>query len=206
MRVVGECFFWYRLTRVFPDKFHRAVKRLCVCVLSWTTGWAGNRRNIHPLHLSWLSTFLYQLPPSTTICSILPVQFTCLTVFCTTSLQSCIDYPFVWNPSLHTPYISSPNHCLLFATHAHTIAHRNLFTKIVSSNPSLSVSTVYLELYLLHHFILTSLIHLTILISARWSATSLSFLTGQCLTSMQHSKIAKINSCGEDLLLDFLQP
>ena len=37
MRVVGECFFWYRLTRVFPDKFHRAVKRLCVlcvCVFS----------------------------------------------------------------------------------------------------------------------------------------------------------------------------
>ena len=28
---VGECFFWYRLTRVVPDKFHRAVKRLCVC-------------------------------------------------------------------------------------------------------------------------------------------------------------------------------
>jgi len=33
MRVVGECFFWYRLTRVFPDKFHRAVKRLCCVVL-----------------------------------------------------------------------------------------------------------------------------------------------------------------------------
>jgi len=34
MRVVGECFFWYLLTRVFLDKFHRAVKRLCcvVCV------------------------------------------------------------------------------------------------------------------------------------------------------------------------------
>jgi len=30
---VGECFFWYRLTRVVPDKFHRAVKWLCVCVL-----------------------------------------------------------------------------------------------------------------------------------------------------------------------------
>jgi len=28
---VGECFFWYRLTRVLPDKFHSAVKRLCVC-------------------------------------------------------------------------------------------------------------------------------------------------------------------------------
>jgi len=32
MSVVGECFFWYRLTRVVPDKFHRAVKWLCVCV------------------------------------------------------------------------------------------------------------------------------------------------------------------------------
>ena len=29
---VGECFFWYRLTRVFPDKIQSAVKRLCVCV------------------------------------------------------------------------------------------------------------------------------------------------------------------------------
>jgi len=35
----GWMFFWYRLTRVFPDKFHRAVKRLCVCVcLSMLTG------------------------------------------------------------------------------------------------------------------------------------------------------------------------
>ena len=32
MSVVGECFFWYRLTRVVPDRFHRAVKWLCVCV------------------------------------------------------------------------------------------------------------------------------------------------------------------------------
>ena len=27
-----------------------------------------------------------------------------------------------WHPPLHAPYISSPNHCLLLATHAHTIA------------------------------------------------------------------------------------
>ena len=27
-----ECFFWYRLTRVVPDKIDRAVKLLCVCV------------------------------------------------------------------------------------------------------------------------------------------------------------------------------
>jgi len=35
---VGECFFWYRLTRVVPDKFHRAVKRLCVCVCDFKDG------------------------------------------------------------------------------------------------------------------------------------------------------------------------
>ena len=29
---MGECFFWYRLTRVVPDKIQRAVKRLCVYV------------------------------------------------------------------------------------------------------------------------------------------------------------------------------
>jgi len=40
MSVVGECFFWYRLTRVVPDKFHRAVKwlRVCVCVCQ-SRGW-----------------------------------------------------------------------------------------------------------------------------------------------------------------------
>ena len=26
-----ECFFWYQLTQVVPDKIHRAVKWLCVC-------------------------------------------------------------------------------------------------------------------------------------------------------------------------------
>jgi len=38
-------------------------------------------------HQSWSSHILYQLPPSTTIHSILLVQFTCLTVLSTTSLQ-----------------------------------------------------------------------------------------------------------------------
>ena len=27
-----KCTFWYRLTRVVPDKVHRAVKWLCMCV------------------------------------------------------------------------------------------------------------------------------------------------------------------------------
>jgi len=29
---MAKCTFWYRLTQVVPDKVHRAVKWLCVCV------------------------------------------------------------------------------------------------------------------------------------------------------------------------------
>jgi len=29
---VGECFFWFWLTQVVPDKIHRAIKWLCVRV------------------------------------------------------------------------------------------------------------------------------------------------------------------------------
>ena len=36
--------------------------------------------------------------------------------------KSSLVYLLVWHPPLHTPYISSPNHCLLFAAHVHTIA------------------------------------------------------------------------------------
>ena len=35
---------------------------------------------------------------------------------------SSLVYLLVWSPPPHIPYISSPNQCLLFAAHAHTIA------------------------------------------------------------------------------------
>ena len=37
-------------------------------------------------------------------------------------------YLLAWHPTLHTPYIFSPNHCLLFTTHAHTVTACNLGT------------------------------------------------------------------------------
>jgi len=40
--------------------------------------------------------------------------------------MSSLVYLLVWSPPPHIPYISSPNQCLLFAAHAHTIA-----TKVV---------------------------------------------------------------------------
>jgi len=55
-------------------------------------------------------------------------------------------YLLAWHPLLHTPYIFSPIHYLLFATHAHTIAFiAKLFccsTEIMSSNPSLPLNTL----------------------------------------------------------------
>ena len=83
-------------------------------------------------------------------------------------------YLLTWHLALHTPYISSHNHYILLATHAHC----NLFccsTEIMSSNPSLSLNS-WLRT---QSFTLMPHIHLTILISALWSATSFSFLTGQ---------------------------
>jgi len=75
-------------------------------------------------HLLWSSVIPYLLRPSFMIHGILLVQFTCLTVFFH-NLQIFFGLPLCLAPS--TFYISSPNHCLLFAAHAHTIAIRNLF-------------------------------------------------------------------------------
>ena len=36
--------------------------------------------------------------------------------------MSSLVYLLVWSPPPYIPYISSPNQCLLFATHAHTIS------------------------------------------------------------------------------------
>jgi len=85
---------------------------------------------------------------------------------------------------LHTPYISSPNHCLLFTAHAHTIATCFAVVPRLCHLILDSLLTLYLELFCSF----TPHIHITILISARWSATLFSFLSyGPGLTSMQHT-------------------
>jgi len=96
-------------------------------------------------HLSWSSIAPYMLHPSNTIYGILPVHSTHLTIFFPQSVSKfCLVYLLAWHPPLHTPHISSPNHCLLFATHAHTIC--SLFccsTTIMSSDPSLSLNPLH---------------------------------------------------------------
>ena len=82
-------------------------------------------------HPSCSSDILYQLPPSTTIysqaCKVNKEDALCsIYVLGSPSPQplsrSCLVFLLVWDPLLHS-CISSPNHHLLFVTHAHTIRH-----------------------------------------------------------------------------------
>jgi len=56
---VGECFFWYRLTRVVLDRFHTAVNRLCVCVCT-EQFWKSFSTSSSPeaSHHKWLQSTL----------------------------------------------------------------------------------------------------------------------------------------------------
>jgi len=101
-------------------------------------------------HLSWSSIISCLLPPSITIHGILSVQFTCLTVFFhNLSPKFSLVYLLAWHPPLHTPYIFSPNHCLLFAAHAHTITTCFAVLPKLCHLILVSLSTLYLELYLI---------------------------------------------------------
>jgi len=99
---------------------------------------------------TWSSTILYHLLPSTTIYSILPIQFTCLTIFLYNLSPSSL-WSTSWSGALHfilhtflTQSVSSFCNICPY--------HRNPFccsAKIISSIPSLSLSQLYLDLYLL---------------------------------------------------------
>ena len=89
---------------------------------------------------------------------------------------SFLVYLLVWSPSPHIPYIFFTQSVSSFRSTCPY--HRNLFCcniNIIPFIPSLSLNSLLGTLSLT----LTLHIHLTILISDRWSATSFSFLTGQ---------------------------
>jgi len=102
-----------------------------------------------------------------------PCSITCFTAFLHIFCPSPLIYFLAWNPPLHTPYISSPNHCLLFATHFHTITTCFAVVLRLCHLFLVCLSTLTLSFALMSH------IHLTILISACWSAIAFSFLRGQ---------------------------
>jgi len=108
------------LTALCPG-LQRAVKWVLL-LLSRTTRVSRYHKKHSPTHNDHgHQSSLILLTPSITIYGILPVQFTCLTVFLHNLSKFSLIYILAWHPPLHTPYISSPNHCLLFAAHAHII-------------------------------------------------------------------------------------
>jgi len=100
------------------------------------SGWASTRRNIHPLtpivvinrplylilivnhSLSAFSIYYDPRHPPCSPCSIYVHD----SHFAQPLSKSFLVNLLGWHPPLYTPYISSPIHYLLFATHAHTNA------------------------------------------------------------------------------------
>jgi len=122
---------------------------MAVWILSGQSGWASTRSNIHSLtpiivishHLSASSIYYDPWYPSCSISvpdSLLP-QYV---------YKFSLIYLLAWHPAVHTPYISSSNHCLLFAAHAHIIATCFAVVPRLCRLILVSFSTLYLELYL----------------------------------------------------------
>jgi len=109
-------------------------------------GELGPEESFTHSHLSWSSIIPYLLFPCNTIHGILPIQSMRLTVFFHN--LSKFSLVLAWHPPLHTPYISSPNCCLFFATHDHTIAACFAVLPRLCHLILVSLSTLYLEFYL----------------------------------------------------------
>jgi len=85
--------------------------------------WASTTGNIHPLksivvishHPLSASSIYYD--PWHPRCSI----YVSNSLYPQSLSKFSLVYLLAWHLPLHTPYNSSPNHCLLFAAHAHTI-------------------------------------------------------------------------------------
>jgi len=71
-----------------------------------------------------------------------------LTVFLHNHSKFSLVCLLAWHPPLHTPYITSPNQCLLFAAHAHIIAACFAVVPRLCYLILVSLLTLYLELYL----------------------------------------------------------
>jgi len=86
-------------------------------------GWAGTRINTH--QLTPILIINYPLSASSICCD--PWHAPC-SIYAPDSLfaqplsKFSLVYLLVWHPPLHTPYISSSNHCLPFEAHVYTIA------------------------------------------------------------------------------------
>jgi len=141
--------------------------------LSGTTRVSWYQKKHSPTHLSRSSSNLYQLLPSTMIHGMLPIQFTCLTIFCTTSLQVLFGLPLDLE--------SSTSYCIHLFTQSVSffLQHTPIpLQPVCCSTKSLSTLLDTVMCLVGRKILLNrsnSLNVTFILISAGWSATSFSF-------------------------------
>jgi len=121
-------FFWYRLTRVFPDKFHRAVKRLwCVWVRPVpVTGFT------QPLQINDFIT-LYMLP-------LIPLHFLCTRFL---QLVHCIELLPTPLPQTPLPQTSHGHLTAFCVTFCHSPLIMTLVLFIFTLMPLFSTKSFY---------------------------------------------------------------
>jgi len=139
--------------RLLTCNTHTHTHNLWLCL--GQLGWAGTRRNIHPLTPIVSSVIPYLLHLLRSMASSL-FNLHAWESFSTISLQVCFGLPVGLAPS--------------------TSYSIHFFTQLLSSFRS--ICPYHCNLFLCSTGIMPH-IHLTILISACWSATSFTFLTGQ---------------------------
>ena len=98
----------------------------------------------HPIFISF-----FHLPRS--IASSLFKWYVLDNLFAQPLSMSSLVYLLVWSPPPHIPYISSPNQCLLFATHAYIIATCFAVVSILYHLFLAFLSTPYLDVTLTLH-------------------------------------------------------
>jgi len=112
------CYQWWWNKVSYIYYHYNRFTALCPELL----GWAGTRRNIHSLtYPDHQPTFINFFHILRSIASSL-FKFRAWQSFAQLLSMSSFVYLFAFSPPLHTPYVSLTNQCLLFATHANTIA------------------------------------------------------------------------------------
>jgi len=126
-------------------------------------------------HLSWSSTIPYQHPPPTMVDSILPVQFICLTVF----FHNLSPSP-LWSPLRLAFSISVSNRFLQPIT-VFFLQHMPIPMQLFRCSTKLMLSIPGLSLFTWNFMFCSDITLPIILISACWSVTLFSFVTGHVL-------------------------
>ena len=113
---LAKCHLQGKLKEPCINYYYYNNRFTALCILSRTTRVSRYQKKHSPTHTyhghqSFLICFLHHLS------SIYVPD----SLFSQSLSKYSLVYLLAWHPPLHTPYTSSPNHCLLFSAHAHTI-------------------------------------------------------------------------------------